>query len=110
MSAQTLGSLLWILAWGALFFWMMRAGCGAHIGGQGHGGHSRESPGPEGKVKDPVCGMDVDPQNAKAASVYRGTTYYFCSTSCRDKFEKDPAKYASAGGAPEAEHGGHHHA
>ena len=25
---------------------------------------------------------------------YDGKTYYFCSDECRDKFAKDPAKYA----------------
>lgn len=42
--------------------------------------------------KDPVCGMDVDP--AKALKVeYRGKTYYFCSESCKTKFQKDPGSY-----------------
>jgi YHS domain-containing protein len=26
-------------------------------------------------------------------STYDGKTYYFCSDTCRKKFEKDPAKY-----------------
>lgn len=95
-------SLLWIVIWGALFFFMMRFGCGSHIGGHGGG---RGGPPPGGKAKDPVCGMEVDPQNAKTASVYRGTTYYFCSASCRDKFEQAPEKYA----APAQQQGGHHH-
>ncbi len=44
------------------------------------------------KVKDPVCGMEVDP--AKAVKVEReGKTYYFCSAYCKEQFEKDPAKY-----------------
>jgi Cu+-exporting ATPase len=44
-------------------------------------------------VKDPVCGMTIDEKDAVATYAYQGTTYYFCSTSCRDKFEKDPASY-----------------
>lgn len=44
------------------------------------------------KVKDPVCGMEVDP--AKSVKVEReGKTYYFCSTYCKEQFEKDPAKF-----------------
>ena len=113
MDVEGLKSLAWIVIWGGLFFVMMRFGCGAHIGGHGHGGHGGhdgEAGGAPGKVKDPVCGMDVDPQRAQAASVYRGSTYYFCSASCRDKFEKEPEKYAAAAGGPAAQHGGHHHA
>lgn len=47
-------------------------------------------------AKDPVCGMDVDRAEAKAAgrtSQYRGTTYYFCSDHCKKQFDKEPAKY-----------------
>lgn len=43
---------------------------------------------------DPVCGMSVDPAAAgDKKSVYQGQTYYFCSTQCRDAFEKEPARY-----------------
>jgi Cu(I)/Ag(I) efflux system membrane fusion protein len=46
---------------------------------------------------DPVCGMTVDPQEAAAAgrqAEYKSTTYYFCSDDCKQKFDKEPAKYA----------------
>ncbi|MDA8107945.1 MAG: YHS domain-containing protein [Betaproteobacteria bacterium] len=109
MDPATLKSLGTILLWGVLFFVLMRFGCGAHIMG-GHGHHGGQGGGDDagGTVKDPVCGMDVEPGKAAAASVYRGRTHYFCSTSCRDKFEKDPAKFA-AGTEAQATHGGHHH-
>jgi Cu+-exporting ATPase len=43
-------------------------------------------------VKDPVCGMAVDP--AKAASAeHNGTKFYFCCQGCMTKFQADPAKY-----------------
>lgn len=45
-------------------------------------------------AKDPVCGMDVDEKKAAATAVHGGKTYYFCSTSCKNAFEKSPAKYA----------------
>ena len=51
-------------------------------------------------LKDPVCGMDVDPAKSIAAGNFesvRGKTYYFCSPTCRDKFHKDPKSYAVAG-------------
>jgi Cu(I)/Ag(I) efflux system membrane fusion protein len=47
--------------------------------------------------KDPICGMDVEEGEAKAAertSEFRGKKYYFCSDSCKQRFEKDPARYA----------------
>jgi Cu+-exporting ATPase len=44
-------------------------------------------------VKDPVCGMTINDKDAAATSTYRETTYYFCSTSCKEKFEKDPESY-----------------
>ena len=44
-------------------------------------------------VKDPVCGMDVDPQQAAGHTEHQGRTYYFCSTHCQSKFEADPDQY-----------------
>jgi len=46
-------------------------------------------------VRDPVCGMSVDPATAAEEVEYIGTTQYFCSAGCRSKFEKDPARYAA---------------
>ncbi|RPJ78202.1 MAG: YHS domain-containing protein [Acidobacteria bacterium] len=45
-------------------------------------------------VKDPVCGMKIDPAKAKGKTEHKGKTYYFCSDDCKTKFEKDPAQYA----------------
>jgi YHS domain-containing protein len=45
------------------------------------------------QVKDPVCGMAVSTSSDYKAD-YQGKTYYFCSTTCRDTFLKDSAKYA----------------
>ncbi|MCW5681060.1 MAG: heavy metal translocating P-type ATPase [Xanthobacteraceae bacterium] len=47
------------------------------------------------KVKDPVCGMMVDPHTAKHRAEHRGHTYYFCNPKCREKFIADPEKYLS---------------
>jgi len=49
------------------------------------------------QVKDPVCGMTIDPAKATGQSNYRGHTYYFCSTSCKEQFDANPAKYAGQG-------------
>ena len=45
-------------------------------------------------AKDPVCGMEVDPQQAAAKSEYQGRTYYFCATGCKQAFDQDPQRYA----------------
>ena len=47
-------------------------------------------------VKDPVCGMTVDPHTAKHRHTHDGRPYYFCSGKCREKFMADPAKYLVA--------------
>jgi YHS domain-containing protein len=44
--------------------------------------------------KDPVCGMQVDEQNAAGQSQYQEQTYYFCSQSCKQKFDQNPQQYA----------------
>jgi YHS domain-containing protein len=46
-------------------------------------------------AQDKVCGMQVDEKQAAAKSEYDGATYYFCSLSCKAKFDKEPAKYAA---------------
>ena len=45
------------------------------------------------QVKDPVCGMSVDAQTAKHRAEAGGATYFFCSSTCREKFVADPARY-----------------
>ena len=44
--------------------------------------------------RDVVCGMQVDPAKGASTSVYKGKTYYFCSVSCKAKFDANPAQYA----------------
>jgi len=53
-------------------------------------------------AKDLVCGMNVDEKTAKYKSQYKGQTYYFCGSACRNSFEKNPEKYVKGSGM-------HHH-
>lgn len=46
------------------------------------------------QVKDPVCGMMVDDATAAETSDYKGKRYAFCSTTCKEKFDKAPEQYA----------------
>ena len=48
---------------------------------------------PGQSVKDPVCGMTVDPHAAQHRHTYNGRPYYFCSASCREKFAANPSQY-----------------
>ena len=45
-------------------------------------------------VKDPVCGMEVDPRHAAATMEYHGPTYAFCSQDDHERFMADPERYA----------------
>lgn len=92
---------IWIALYGGFFYLMMRYGCGAHM--MGHH-HSKEDPNShqnithdtgDGKFIDPVCGMLV-PRNEGYGKMYRSTPYRFCSRTCLDKFDADPARYVPA--------------
>jgi len=68
----------------------------AHDHAHHHHGDNHQGHGPSGRpgtVKDPVCGMDVDPATAKHHAEHAGKDYYFCSAGCRTKFSADPERY-----------------
>ena len=46
---------------------------------------------------DPVCGMAIERATAAAAWDHDGTTYYFCSVSCFERFKGDPEHFLSLG-------------
>jgi len=47
-------------------------------------------------LRDPVCGMTVDPAGNKPTAEHDGHTYHFCCEGCRTKFLADPAAYTTA--------------
>ena len=51
-------------------------------------------------VKDPICGMDVDPAHAAATHEEGGRTHYFCSRRCRDRFAAGERTASSRASAP----------
>src|SRR5215211_2353757 len=55
------------------------------------------------RVKDPVCGMSVDPHTAKHRAEHGGRPYYFCSAGCRTKLLADPARYLDPAATAKAE-------
>jgi YHS domain-containing protein len=42
---------------------------------------------------DPVCGMQVDTEQAEQTSEYKGSRFYFCSRGCKLDFEDDPERF-----------------
>ncbi|HXJ39558.1 MAG TPA: heavy metal translocating P-type ATPase, partial [Bryobacteraceae bacterium] len=49
---------------------------------------------------DPVCGMDIEEQDAAGTVEHGGKRYFFCSESCIERFRTDPERYLSPGSAP----------
>ncbi|MFC5359440.1 heavy metal translocating P-type ATPase [Azospirillum himalayense] len=70
---------------------------------RGHGGHDHHAgPANRPKVKDPVCGMMVDPERTGHQAGHGGQTFHFCSARCRDKFVADPERYLKPEAKPAA--------
>ncbi|MFP5343957.1 MAG: YHS domain-containing protein [Candidatus Limnocylindria bacterium] len=59
------------------------------------------------RVKDPVCGMMIRPEDAAATEEHEGRTFYFCSHGCHQAFVNDPHRYGHPKDEPEAGPGGH---
>lgn len=68
--------------------------------------------GPEGEdhhdertasATDPVCGMSVEPEGARAKSLhssYGDADYFFCGKGCKLEFDEDPGRYLDPGYLP----------
>ncbi|HYG84808.1 MAG TPA: heavy metal translocating P-type ATPase [Azospirillum sp.] len=68
-----------------------------------HDGH-RDRP----NVKDPVCGMMVDPERTEHHAEHGGETVHFCSARCHDRFVAAPEQYLKPEAKPAApEHAEH---
>jgi Cu+-exporting ATPase len=76
--------------------------CGGHGDHAGHA-HQHDHGDAATKVRDPVCGMTVDPATSKHRFEHHGETFHFCSAGCRTKFAADPAKYLAKDKASEPE-------
>tara|TARA_R110001606_G_scaffold172809_2_gene319012 strand:- start:3396 stop:5789 length:2394 start_codon:yes stop_codon:yes gene_type:complete len=71
-----------------------------HSGGECCGGDHAPGEATQGgtntlTVLDPVCGMSVEPGPDRPHYSHAGTTYYFCSQKCHDKFVADPDHFLS---------------
>ncbi len=61
-----------------------------HAGHAHHDHHAHHAP---VTVRDPVCGMTVNPATSKHRFEYRGEAFHFCSAGCKTKFADDPKAY-----------------
>jgi Cu+-exporting ATPase len=74
----------------------------ACCGGHSHAGHHDHHAHNTATVRDPVCGMTVDPATGEHRFDYRGETYHFCAAGCRTKFAADPLAYLEKDKRPKA--------
>ena len=54
----------------------------------------------DARVTDPVCGMLVDPARTSHRAEFAGTTYFFCSARCAERFNRDPQSALAEAAAP----------
>ncbi len=47
-------------------------------------------------TKDPVCGMNVDPEKTEYHFIFEKQEYHFCSEHCLHKFDESPKQYLEA--------------
>ena len=52
-----------------------------------------EQPRRENLPRDPVCGLEVHPDDVDSWVEYGGTQYYFCCPECQRAFEESPEEY-----------------
>ncbi len=62
---------------------------------------SSAAPSPDSAARDPVCGMQVDSIRTQHHAAYAGTTYFFCSSRCHDRFSAAPGTYVGPAAQPQ---------
>src|SRR5271156_3200189 len=53
-------------------------------------------------LRDPVCGMKVNPEKNAGSWEFKGETHSFCSRGCLEKFKANPEKYLATSESPGA--------
>ena len=57
-------------------------------------------------VKDPVCGMAMETVTAAGRTEFKGQTYFFCGSKCKEKFDLNPEQYlGKSAETPKSGHG-----
>ena len=89
-------NLIWLLLWGAAFFFAMNSIEARAATGKARTGADQESEAHVSEsgdcLRDPVCGMCADPA-ADITWIHGEQVYYFCSMSCRGRFRLAPEKF-----------------
>ena len=67
-----------------------------HAHGSGCCSAKHAAPAAEAVIRDPVCGMIVDPAAGKPTVTHGGQVHHFCSERCRAKFAAEPENYVTA--------------
>jgi Cu+-exporting ATPase len=57
------------------------------------------------QVRDPVCGMTIQPDDAAGTHVHNGKTYYFCSRACQTRFQQSPNEFLTSARTPDLRQG-----
>jgi len=65
-----------------------------------HHDHPHRHHGDDGRVVDPVCGMNVDPKTTPHHTEHAGQAVFFCSAGCKARFEAGPARYLAPAEKP----------
>jgi len=83
--------LLTLLFYAAIFYFLMRFGCGAHMA---HGHHDKEKESTEEEIfLDPVCGEKVAEAQGYGELV-DGRLFRFCSKECLNTFDENITEYS----------------
>jgi len=48
-------------------------------------------------VRDPVCGMWIEPEDAADETLYNNKIFYFCAPGCKITFLEEPGKFLTDG-------------
>ena len=55
------------------------------------------TPQTQAAVRDPICGMEIDPTQAFATRIVGEETFYFCSLRCVEQFDREHTGSATTG-------------
>ena len=72
-----------------LAFWLIRRFLGVFVGYRKPAASNKTADAGKNMVKDPVCGMYMDPRLAVKYKINNGI-FYFCSEKCKNDFLNTP--------------------
>lgn len=110
MTTNALLLLLFVIGFGLVSFWMARQVSNGRDAGdparRRHPDSVDAGPTPA-QVRDPVCGMRLDPMEAAEVRTSLGRTIYLCSPGCAAEFDRAPGRYLRPPPDPHPRHARH---